>query len=84
MPKSIPRLLLRNIQDELDAVDQWSAEYDLVAHQFQHYCRLEALTELLEEYDCGFVGGFGNGQPEDQSLKERAKWLLTKYKKKKL
>lgn len=76
----LQRLLLTKIQDEMDAVKQWSEEYDWVAHHFQHYCRLEGLVELLEEYDCGSVGGFGKKQPEGQSLEERAQWLLAKYK----
>ena len=82
MPKGIiidRQLMLKNIQENLQRFKEWSESPDWLDHQLRYYYHLEAFTELMEEYYCGSTGGFGNGQPEDQNLLERAEWLLSKY-----
>ena len=41
--------------------------------------KASALIELVEVFDCGSVGGFGQGYTGNRSLESRLEWLERKY-----
>lgn len=85
--------LLSNIRANLQQVKQWQ-NYPSLDHA-QHYASsmagLQILVKTLEWFDCGSVGGYGEGQGfkkgdwqcnanhNSGDLFDRAKWLLKKY-----
>lgn len=69
----------KQIKDELQQVEQWKElGYDTINSAGEHYKKLEALVELLEVYNCGYVGGYDKGQDRSKrwSLKDRAKFVI--------
>ncbi len=81
LPKLSSKLmecLCHNIQESIESVHQW-VEMEAFGLAATHNNRLEAFVNLLEEYDCGSHGGYGKNQPSNQTLEQRAKWLLEKY-----
>ena len=72
---------LKNIRSEVAMRAQWNSP-DTLGLKYAHHMKLEALVELVEEWDCGSIGGFGVGQEGHNfrsNLLERAEWLLNKY-----
>jgi len=81
--KTLLPLLLTEIKSAIQQVEQWhEAPFadGFADNTAGYFHQLEALVELLEIYDCGSTGGFGKDQPDNLNLKERADWLLKKYK----
>lgn len=78
----IPRLVvLQEIFELFGQVRQYAELRDYkFANDYQN--RAESLIELLEVFDCGSLGGFDDGQ-EEQDLFGRFIWLLNKYNSKK-
>jgi hypothetical protein len=66
------------MRDHLNAIEFWQKQEDWDRVVF-YRAKLAALVELLEIYDCGSIGGFGEGQPRNQTLPQRSDWLLRKY-----
>lgn len=70
-------LAVKNARENFEQAHEWSkpeagADYHAVSLKRLYAC--EALVELLEEFNCGSVGGFDKGQVH-QSLKSRIAWV---------
>lgn len=76
------KTILDTAFEELQMTEQWlrARNPEWASSYVQHINRAEALIELVEVFDCGSVGGFGKGQPQQrQNLFERWLWLRDKY-----
>ena len=69
--------VLDQIADYLCSIEQWKNKecYDNACKYFH---KAEALIELLEDHNCGSVGGFDKDQPITCSLLDRYEWLTKK------
>jgi hypothetical protein len=78
------KALVKRIEEALKLRQQWLRMGDLPRAN-EYNIQLETLVEWLECYDCGSVGGFGEGQQDkvnsdyEPTLAERTVWLLRKY-----
>lgn len=69
----------------LTRAEEWkSASFDdgWARNSLEYLYQAKALIELLEELDCGSIGGFDKGAnlSARRNLVTRTEWLLNKYK----
>lgn len=80
--KQLLRILLNEMIEAYEDIRDWSEDpysKGFAENTLKYVNRLETLVELLEIYDCGNVGRFGKGQPDELNLEERMDWLIKKY-----
>jgi hypothetical protein len=70
--------ILEEVRDGFQQIAQWNG-LSSIGNKLEHYYKTEALVELLEVFDCGSVGGFGEGQEDNNDLYARFLYLRNKY-----